>query len=365
MSKPKSRHKKPTDSYIPGGTQQKPTTEGAKRRRLPNIVWQSRNITLGCPSPRVDKRSTYWTNFSHPEIRVRRQLEMAEKRARMAEQRAAKVAEKKLKRGRWDPPKPLLAEPAESTPPPIARDAADGSQASFHLHQDQHLRTSSPSARGISQPPPPDEDMSQFSFHFPQYDFQDPRALSRHGDSHPSERHSLTSDERMATEALAVLAAGVAVNALDGPEQEGVDSILAKADQLSELEQHEGLPNSSGSEPNFWGMIKAAAAQIDFHHLPAGVTPLSQGQRAWAAGALVLTRSQAAQIYVALLNTGQELLQLMGEQQLQWRRRNKLGGQYLTYFQERTIDTWRIRVQHDLTAQEAARALRASCKDIQ
>ncbi|KAJ7699264.1 hypothetical protein B0H17DRAFT_1129334 [Mycena rosella] len=333
MSKPKSRHKEPTDSYIPG--------------------------------PRVDKRSTYWTNFSHPEIRVRRQLEMAEKRARMVEQRAAKVAEKKLKRRRWDPPKPLLAEPAESTPPPIARDAADGSQASFHLHQDQHLRTSSPSARGISQPPPPDEDMSQFSFHFPQYDFQDPRALSRHGDSHPSERHSLTSDERMAIEALAILAAGVAVNALDGPEQEGVDSILAKADQLSELEQHEGLPNSSGSEPNFWGMIEAAAAQIDFHHLPAGITPLAQGQRAWAAGALVLTRSQAAQIYVALLNTGQELLQPTGEQQLQWRWRNKLGGQYLTYFQERTIDTWRIRVQHDLTAQEAARALHASCKDIQ
>ncbi|KAJ7691984.1 hypothetical protein B0H17DRAFT_1133501 [Mycena rosella] len=325
MSKSKSRRKKPNDSsdtYSPGGSKE----EKAARHRLA-----------------VKKHYA-----SHPEIRVQRQAEMAEKRAE-------KSRMKKLQKRRWDHPKPV--------PKPLV------------AHGDPLESTRSVSTGDIATGVAPVDEESNFSFHFPQYTFQDPRALSVHRDDLESGRYvpsvpraliaapSLMSHERMATEALAQLAAGVVRNALiDIPGRSAsADSILAKANQLSDLGKQDALAALDGGrslDPHVCRVILDACATINPHHLPAGVTPLSQEQRSKAETELVFTRPQAVQIYLALLNTG-EGAPPTAEQQLHWRRVNNLGGQYVTYSQERTLNTWRWHVSDELEEQQRAQELRA------
>ncbi|KAJ6461619.1 hypothetical protein DFH09DRAFT_1348008 [Mycena vulgaris] len=167
---------------------------------------------------------------------------------------------------------------------------------------------------------------------------------------------SLTSNEHIATQALAQLAAGVAANPLSQPT---ADSIVQMADQLSALEKHEATvpleANADTSTSRLWRTVYDACIDFNPHRLPPGVRPLSRNQRLDChTGNVVFTRTQAAQIYLTLLNPAPLLVTTTIQQQS-----IELGGANVTYHQERTIDTWRRMVGAATEHQQRARALRA------
>ncbi|KAJ7141264.1 hypothetical protein C8R44DRAFT_726892 [Mycena epipterygia] len=189
---------------------------------------------------------------------------------------------------------------------------------------------------------------SQFSFHFPDYAFQDPRAFSFRGEDEGCEKRSHIDH------VSEVEAAVSSVNAVLEQRRQSshggdvvLDAILEKPREVASMPELDtfGLNRCVGR----------ASAKADPDRLPPGITPLSEKQVLdEQAGALVFTWPQAAQIFVADLNAAPLRPPTHGER-LQWLRcKPVVGRQCVTYLQERTLKTWRMDVWSETRVQREA-----------
>ncbi|KAJ7094225.1 hypothetical protein C8R43DRAFT_964525 [Mycena crocata] len=244
---------------------------------------------------------------------------------------------------------------------------------------------------------------SNFSFNFPQYSPNDTRAFTFEGNSEPiissdqkspseatpGPANSLTSDEHLASHALAELAAGIAlppepVSLADplghGPRisqpiralrSQGADNIPgsptdlaiegADIDSVHDTLLNEAKPLSSSRGNNMDVYIpdalldhavKRAVAQADLTMIPPRVTLLATQLK--CQDGEPMTWPQQAQIYLA----GLEACRVMTptpEQQKHWfgaKFDHDVGGIYGNSYQRRILNMWRMDVWHSVRAND-------------
>ncbi|KAJ7503650.1 hypothetical protein B0H11DRAFT_2222278 [Mycena galericulata] len=251
----------------------------------------------------------------NPDIRERRRIQVAEKRAAI-----------KLNRRRRDPPKKFKAVESGNGEPRADIEVDDclsrsGNEVENGDYEPSYSKESRRVSETLSVEKNPANTSESSNTTTPSYEpsFWDTRARSfinlRFPSMEASEEvargtaPSLTPDEHIASQALAALATGVALSALS-PRAASVDSILWMADQLSAL--------------------SSSAARV----------PLSPAS-GWQGNVDSLSSVQRALRHVAALNSG-VLTPPTEEDATLWRLRPYLGGGGVDRDMHIVITAWRV-----------------------
>ncbi|KAJ7506701.1 hypothetical protein B0H11DRAFT_2219387 [Mycena galericulata] len=291
MSKRKSRRKtipKPDSRYRPKLT----APEKAFNHRIASAKHYARN----------------------PDIRERRRIQVAEKRAAI-----------KLNRRRRDPPKKLKAVESCNGEPPADIEVDDclsrnGNEVENGDYEPSYSKESRRVSETLSVEKNPANTSESGNATTPSYEpsFWDTRARSYINLRFPSVEASeevargtapsLTPDEHIASQALAALATGIALSALS-LRAASVDSILRMADQLSALSSSARVPLSPAS--------------------------------GWQGNVESLSSVQRALRHVAAINSG-VLTPPTEEDTVLWRLRPYLGGGGVDRDMHIIITAWRV-----------------------
>ncbi|KAJ6480004.1 hypothetical protein C8R47DRAFT_1218931 [Mycena vitilis] len=244
----------------------------------------------------------------------------------------------KLYRRRWDPPKrsQVVPEPGAHSAEPCEEHSGG------EISADDHYSFRDPRAR---------------------YDLNFDSGLARDDSEEPEAgtSNAPTPDERLACSALAELAQGVALAALDKEpgwrdvQHEGAGNRDTMMPDAPESRASMLLGGRSLHFPPDFGLgegpISVAAKG---GQLPPGTTPLSRVQelhRRFTGQVELLTPVQTAQIWVAELNAG-ALTEPSADDRMEWEAEVSTSWDFITYNQGCSIRVWQLNV---LKAARAAR----------
>ncbi|KAJ7500541.1 hypothetical protein B0H11DRAFT_2225532 [Mycena galericulata] len=286
----------------------------SRRRIIPNPESSSRATRLTAQEKAANHRIASAKHYArNPEIRERRRIQVAEKRAAI-----------KLNRRRRDPPKKLKGVESSNGEPPVEVEADDCPSRSENEVDNRDFDPSySKELYSISETCSVEKHSESGNVTTPSYEpsFWDARARSNINLQFPSVEASEevdrgtapspTPDERIASQALAALATGVALSALS-PRAPSTDSILDMANQLSAL--------SSSTAAGPLSPPSILRGNVD---CPSSV--------------------QLALMQVAALNSG-GLTPPTEEDAAQWRLRPYLGGGGVDRDMHVVIAVWRLEV---------------------
>ncbi|KAJ7180056.1 hypothetical protein C8R43DRAFT_941781 [Mycena crocata] len=157
---------------------------------------------------------------------------------------------------------------------------------------------------------------------------------------------------------LAIDAESMQLSTLEARRDQGLESRAISDDSSAMCSLRTPSPTTSDERLNC--AIRAASAQVDPEFLPEGVTPLTPAQRRDSdAGALVFTWSQALQIYLATINTG-DLSPPTAQEQLLWLRAGDIIDDGTLWKDALCLQAWHRGILWDAETVEQVPALAPS-----